>query len=92
MTGTKFSPGSIVATPDAVEVLRASGDDPLSYLNRHLAGDWGELDAHDRPENELSLEHGLRILSCYRLSTDIRIWLITEADRSFTTFLLPEEN
>jgi hypothetical protein len=58
---------------------------------RHLAGDWGELDEHDIRENEFSLEHGLRLLSAYRLSNGTKIWIITEADRSVTTFLLPEE-
>jgi hypothetical protein len=91
MSGIRFSPGSVVATPGALEALRASGDDPLAYLVRHIAGDWGELDEHDRRENELSLEHGWRILSTYRLSNGGRIWIITEADRSVTTVLLPEE-
>jgi hypothetical protein len=91
VSGIKFSSGSIVATPGALEAFRASGEDPLPFLQRHLAGDWGELDEHDVRENELSLEHGWRILSCYRLSDGIRIWIITEADRSVTTVLLPEE-
>ena len=91
MSGIKFSPGSIVATPGALEAFRASGEDPLPFLQRHLAGDWGELDEHDVRENELSLEHGWRILSCYRLRNGTRIWIITEADRSVTTVLLPEE-
>ncbi len=91
MSGIKFEPGQIVATPGALEAFRASGDDPLAYLIRHIAGDWGDVDEHDRKENELSLEHGWRILSCYRLKDGTRIWIITEANRSVTTFLLPEE-
>lgn len=91
MSGIKFSPGSIVATPGALEAFRASGEEPLPFLQRHLTGDWGELDEHDCRENELSFEHGWRILSCYRLSDGTRIWIITEADRSVTTLLLPEE-
>jgi len=66
-------------------------DDPLFYLNRHLSGDWGDVEEHDRRENELSLQRGWRILSWYQLSSGTRVWLITEADRSVTTFLLPEE-
>ena len=58
---------------------------------RLLLGDWGELDENDVRENELSLQHGWRILSCYRLSTGVKFWIITEADRSVTTFLLPDE-
>jgi len=87
----RFAPGSVVATPGALEALRASGDDPLVLLSRHLNSDWGDVDEHDRRENELSVRCGWRILSCYRLNSGIRIWLITEADRRATTFLLPEE-
>ena len=91
MSGIKFEPGQIVATPGALEAFRASGDDPLAYLVRHLAGDWGDVNADDRRENELSLQNGWRILSSYRLKDGTRIWIITEANRSVTTFLLPEE-
>ena len=91
MSGIKFEPGQIVATPGALAAFEASGEEPLTFLQRHLSGDWGDLSADDVRENELSLEHGWRILSCYRLSNGVRIWLITEADRSVTTFLLPEE-
>ncbi len=91
MSGIKFSPGSIVATPGALAALEASGDDPTAYLVRHIAGDWGDIDEHDRRENELSLIHGFRLLSAYTLKTGTKIWVITEADRSATTVLLPEE-
>ena len=87
----KFQPGQIVATPGALEAFRASGEEPLPFLQRHLTGDWGELDERDVRENELSLERGWRILSCYRLRNGTRIWIITEADRSATSVLLPEE-
>jgi hypothetical protein len=60
-------------------------------LTRHANGDWGEVDEHDRKANEDALEHGLRVLSAYTLRTGERIWIITEADRSSTTILLPEE-
>ncbi len=91
MSGVLFSPGSIVATPGVLEAFKASGDDPLAYLIRHLAGDWGDLDEHDRHENELSLREGFRLLSAYTMSDGTRFWIITEADRSATVFLLPEE-
>jgi len=54
-------------------------------------GDWGELDEHDRKENEFSLKSGFRILSSYALSNGAKIWVITEADRSSTCLLLPSE-
>ena len=87
----KFSLGLVVATPGALGALQESGEQFISYLRRHNDGDWGELDDHDRRENEMSLEHVFRILSAYKLRTDVTIWIITEADRSSTTILLPEE-
>jgi hypothetical protein len=68
-----------------------AGDDPLAYLIRHLSGDWGEVDPDDWKANDWSLLHGERLLSVYRMSDATRFWVITEADRSVTTFLLPEE-
>jgi hypothetical protein len=66
------------------------GEDPLHILSRHASGDWGELDAHDRRENGRALKNGRRILSSYPVGEQ-RVWVITEADRSVTTLLLPEE-
>ena len=63
----------------------------LTLLPWHITGDWGELDDHDRAENERSLKTGCRLLSAYRLQDGTKIWVITEADRSATTLLLPEE-
>ena len=74
-----------------MDAIASSGDDPLDFLFRHLDGDWGELSPEDIRENELSLQYGWRLLSAYTLSTGVRVWVITEADRSVTTFLLPEE-
>jgi hypothetical protein len=91
VSGIKFEPGQIVATPGALEAFRSSGDDPLAYLARHLAGDWGDVDEHDRKENELSLQNGWRILSSYMLSNGTKIWVITEADRASTCILLPSD-
>ena len=88
---TLFSLGQLVATPGALAEIEASGDSLVGYLNRHVTGDWGDLDEHDRKENDLGLKHDLRILSAYTLSSGVRIWVITEADRSSTCVLLPEE-
>ncbi len=85
-----FPLGRVVATPGALKLLEEAGEDPLYCLARHRSGDWGEVDAHDRRENERSLRHGWRILSSY-LVREKTIWIITEADRSVTTLLLPEE-
>ena len=86
-----FTLGRIVATPGALKAIEVSGDSLSSYLSRHQSGDWGEVDAHDRKENELSLDQGFRLMSVYSLSTGVKIWVITEADRSSTCILLPEE-
>jgi hypothetical protein len=86
----RLEPGRIVATPGALEVLALAGVEPHELLRRHLSGDWGELDAHDRCENARSLKHGFRVLSSYPVGRQ-KVWIITEADRSSTTLLLPEE-
>lgn len=86
-----FPLGRIVATPGALSALSETNQTPLEFIARHAAGDWGELDQEDRQENERSLIDGCRLLSAYRLSDQTRIWVITEADRSSTTILLPEE-
>ena len=91
MMTPKFELGHLVATPGALRALAESGQSAQEFLDRHVSGDWGELDEEDRRENELSLREGFRILSAYRLRDQTRIWIITEADRSSTCILLPEE-
>lgn len=61
------------------------------FLRHHASGDWGELDSEDIAENQFSLEHGLRLLSSYKTAAGEKLWVITEADRSVTTLLLPDE-
>ena len=87
----KFTFGRLLTTVGALEAFQRTGDNLTQYLRRHLSGDWGDLDEHDRLENERSLLNGFRLLSAYHLSDGSKIWLITEADRSCTTFLLPDE-
>jgi hypothetical protein len=91
MTQARFPLGRIVATPGALGALAEAGQSPGMFLKRHVTGDWGELDEHDRAENEFSVSRGFRLLSAYTLTTGVRLWLITEADRSSTTILLPSE-
>lgn len=86
-----FSPGQIVATPGVLSIVRRTGEFLAPHLSRHLHGDWGELCDEDKATNDEALKNGYRLLSAYRLQDNTRIWLITEADRSVTTFLLPEE-
>jgi hypothetical protein len=85
-----FPLGRIVATLGALKLLEEAGEDPLCYLARHHSEDWGEIDPQDRRENERSLKHGWRLLSSYAVG-EKAIWVITEADRSVTSILLPEE-
>jgi hypothetical protein len=87
----RFKLGQVVATPGALRTLEEAGQSPLEFLSRHQAGDWGELSDEDKQENELSLREGFRILSAYRTNKSVKLWIITEADRSATTILLPEE-
>ena len=86
-----FPLGRVVATPGALAALEAGGELPHRYLARHVRGDWGEIPDEDRQENELSLKRGFRILSAYRTRLGVRLWVITEADRSSTVVLTPEE-
>lgn len=83
--------GFVVATPGALRALEEAGQRPEEFLERHADGDWGEVSAADWEENDLSAGQGYRVISAYTLSTGVKIWVITEADRSATTVLLPEE-
>ncbi len=87
----RFFPGVLVITPGALAAFQSTGESIQPFLTRHLRGDWGDLDTHDQRENEYSLRHGLRLLSAYALRDGTKIWVITEADRSATTILLPDE-
>ena len=86
-----FRLGRVVATPGAFRALERAGDTPHTFLERHVCGDWGELDEDDRKENALSLEHGFRLLSVYQTTAGEKLWVITEANREITTILLPED-
>jgi hypothetical protein len=78
-------------TPGASDVFQRAGQEPAEFLARHFAGDWGDVSAEDWKGNQYALENGLRILSSYHTSAGEQLWVITEADRSVTTLLLPEE-
>lgn len=88
---TKFSLGQPVATTGALAALEACGQSPGDFLKRHLACDWGEVCDDDKVANDDALQHGERLLSAYRTTAGIKLWVITEADRSSTCILLPEE-
>jgi hypothetical protein len=87
----KFPLGQLVATPGAIQAMQESGQTPDFFLERHVMGDWGEVGAQDWRLNDEALKEGSRILSAYRTLKGKKLWVITEADRSLTTILLPDE-
>lgn len=86
-----FPLGRVVATPGALVALSAAAVHAASLLAYHTIGDWGDISKNDRQENEKSLNEGHTLISSYRLSGDAKLWIVTEADRSATTLLLPSE-
>ena len=91
MPAVKFNLGQLVATPGALAALEQAGQDANDFVLRHASGDWGDLSDDDRKESEFSLLHEFRLLSAYTLRNGVKLWVITEADRSATTVLLPGE-
>src|SRR3954462_15828576 len=88
---TRFTLGQTYVTPGAEEALQMAGQTAIEFLRRHMSCDWGELSDDDITENQLSLEQGFRLLSNYQTGKGQQLWIITEADRSATTVLLPSE-
>jgi hypothetical protein len=86
-----FPLGQVVATPGALAALETAGQAPYEFLVRHVCGEWGDLVEEDIQENERSLQEGHRLFSAYNTNDGVRIWVITEWDRSVTTLLLPLE-
>ena len=101
----RFALGQIVATPCALDLLEQTGFSALALISRHVHGDWGDCCDEDKATNELSVQQHARVMSVYRLVDAERllqtpqdkrsslptVWVITEADRSVTTLLLPED-
>lgn len=86
-----FELGKVVITPSALDFCeRHQGVDLTKLLERHQKGDWGDLDPDDKKANDRAVQQGMRIFSAYEFE-DERIWIITEADRSSTCILLPED-
>jgi len=85
-----FPLGQIVATPSAISLLKKLNTDPRELLIRHVTGDWTEMGQEDQESNEQALKYDNRVFSAYTLQAT-KFWVITEADRSSTTVLLPKE-
>lgn len=100
---TRFHPGTIVATPAAIELMREHACSPWALIKRHLAGDWGDVCAEDAALNNQALVDGSRLLSSYRIAPEVTMWVITDAcvddpsdtsqasRRPCTTILRPED-
>lgn len=92
-----FQLGRTVATPGALEALEAAGQEPSFFLEKHVSGDWGIVDADDARANDAAIQTGERILSVYKTLLGVEVWVLTEAVddegvRAATTILLPEEH
>ena len=83
--------GQLVATPVAIALMAKLGIDPSKLIERHRNGDWSELCDEDRQANAEAIVHGERILSSYPVDDGVKLWVITERDRSVTTILIPND-
>jgi len=83
--------GALVITRGVSEMMKTQRLNVFHYFGRHIQGDWGDICDEDRKMNEEALISGYRLMSVYDVTADLKIWIITEADRSVTTILLPEE-
>jgi hypothetical protein len=88
----RFSPGRVVLSAGVRDLAAQGLLNPAPYLIRHLSADWGDLDDEDRRKNDIALKCGDELLfSAYQVTPELRIWIITERDRTVTTVLLPNE-
>jgi hypothetical protein len=86
-----FPTGPVYLTPGVIRALSDAKQQPEEFLARHIVGDWGDLCEEDNEANDQAVLEGTRIFSAYITANNEKIWVITEWDRSSTTFLLPEE-
>lgn len=86
-----FDLGPVYGTPGALDALRQADTLGQALIYRHVSGDFGDLGEEDRAANQRAIVEGTRVFSAYRLVTGVKVWVITEADRSSTTVLLPSE-
>lgn len=88
----RFSMGHLVMTRDVANLVEQGRLDPAPYIARHLKADWGDLSDHDWRANDLALRSGEdRLFSSYEIDPGLRIYIITEWDRSVTTLMLPSD-
>jgi hypothetical protein len=90
-TQRRFQFGQVLLTPGAIKALSEAGQMPHEFLSRHARLEQGELTAEDHRENLYSVDKRLRIFSAFKTARGVKLWVITESDRSVTTILLPSE-
>ena len=86
-----FPLGHVVATPGAIDALAATRQTAIEFVRRHQSGDYGVVNADDKKANDEAVRCGERVFSAYLLTDGVKVWVITEADRSSTCLLLPDE-
>jgi hypothetical protein len=86
-----FELGKTIATPAALEAMQEAEVNPSDLLKRHVTGDFDDICDEDDGLNDIAIKEGTRILSVYKLTNQLTIWIITEADRSSTCLLLQDE-
>ena len=91
LSPSRFRTGQVVMTAGVNDLVQRGELNPVPYLQRHLNGDWGDLCDEDRASNDAALQAGDRLFSSYQVTTTLKLWIITEWDRSVTTLLLPDE-
>ncbi|EDT3379573.1 hypothetical protein R5022_19110 [Pseudomonas aeruginosa] len=88
----RFNPGQVIMTSGVASLAQQGRLNPRPYLMRHLSADWGDLSDNDRRQNDAALKSGEdRLFSAYEVGPNLKVWVITEWDRSVTTVLLPSE-
>jgi hypothetical protein len=91
LSPARFTLGRLFLTQGAIEALEDARQSPEEFINRHARLEQGELCEDDYKENLFSVDKSLRIFSAFKTANGIKVWVITEADRSSTTILLPSE-
>ena len=88
---SRFPSGRVIATPAALKIMSNDMELAAMLMVRHCAGDWGDIDNEDWSLNDRSVDRRGRLLSVYKLVGHGTVWLLTEADRSYTTYLVPSD-
>ncbi len=86
-----FPEGTVRVTPEALDAIHEAKEEMDDLLTRHITGDWGDVSKEESELNNLAIAEGQEILSAYYLPTGIEVWIVTDAERTFTTLQLPDD-